>query len=326
MISADGKCHTFDASANGYARGEGCGAVVVKRLSDALSDGDSIYAVLKGSAVMQDGHSASLTAPNGRMQEELIRATLREAGIEPAAVQYLEAHGTGTPLGDPIETAAIASVYGPDRAEDAPLYVSSAKANIGHLEAAAGVSGLMSAVLALSTPPRLPTLSCTPSTTRSPPPCKTRTCTSPAATPLQRQGEQPLRAAVSSFGYSGTIAHAVLEEAPASPDESPATSSPRPSLISSSSSSSSRSCATTARASTTACCSTSRVTTSPTRTSSHPTCTEDSCRNTYQTTCCTTRSSCPAPLCSRRPAPPRCSPSPVCKPAPPRCPWTPPCS
>ena len=123
MLSADGKCHTFDASANGYARGEGCGAVVVKRLSDALDAGDSIYAVLKGSAVMQDGRSASLTAPNGRMQEELLRATLREAGIEPAAVQYLEAHGTGTPLGDPIETAAIASVYGAERAEDAPQVV-----------------------------------------------------------------------------------------------------------------------------------------------------------------------------------------------------------
>ena len=214
MLSADGKCHTFDASANGYARGEGCGAIVIKRLSDALDDGDSIYAVLKGSAVMQDGRSASLTAPNGRMQEELLRTTLREAGIEPAAVQYLEAHGTGTPLGDPIETAAIASVYGAERSEDAPLYVSSAKANIGHLEAAAGVGGLMSAVLALqhaAAPPnaQLHTLNDKVAASVQ----NTNVHFPTSVTPLPRHGEQPLCAAVSSFGYSGTIAHAVLEEA-----------------------------------------------------------------------------------------------------------------
>ena len=107
MLSTDGKCHSFDISANGYARGEGCGAFVVKRLSDAIRDGDGIYAVVRGSSVMQDGRSASLTAPSGRMQEKLIRTALRDAGVEPANVQYVQAHGTGTPLGDPIETGAI---------------------------------------------------------------------------------------------------------------------------------------------------------------------------------------------------------------------------
>ena len=131
MLSADGKCHTFDASANGYVRAEGCGAFVVKRLSDAIECGDAIYAVVKGSSVMQDGKSASLTAPSGRMQEKLIQAALRDAGATPADVQYLQAHGTGTPLGDPIEAAAIARVYGEGRSDRNPLYVSSVKANVG---------------------------------------------------------------------------------------------------------------------------------------------------------------------------------------------------
>ena len=149
MLSSDGKCHTFDSQANGYCRGEGCGSIVLKRLSDAIRDGNGIYAVIKGSAVMQDGQSASLTAPNGRMQEQLMQAALRDAHLDPADVKYVEAHGTGTALGDPRQTAAIAEVYGRAHTEDDPLYISSAKANIGHLEAAAGIAGLMSAMLTL---------------------------------------------------------------------------------------------------------------------------------------------------------------------------------
>eukprot|EP01030_Chromulinospumella_sphaerica_P011055 gene11055-10857_t len=115
MTSTDGKCHTFDESANGYCRGEGCGAIVLKRLSDAVREGSHVYAVVKGSAVMQDGKSASLTAPSGKAQERLLRTVLSEAGVSPHEVKYLEAHGTGTKLGDPIETEAIASVYGSGR-------------------------------------------------------------------------------------------------------------------------------------------------------------------------------------------------------------------
>eukprot|EP01034_Spumella_vulgaris_P036697 gene36697-45270_t len=137
MTSADGKCHTFDASANGYCRGEGCVAIILKRLGDAMKLGDKMYGIIKGSAVMQDGRSASLTAPNGLAQEALMRAVISDARVDARDVRYVEAHGTGTPLGDPIETAAIAAVYGRDRSDDDPLYVSSVKANIGHLEAAA---------------------------------------------------------------------------------------------------------------------------------------------------------------------------------------------
>ena len=124
-----------------------CGSFIVKRLADAVDNGNgnSIYAVIRGSSVMQDGKSASLTAPNGRMQEKLIRAVLREAGKQASDIHYLEAHGTGTPLGDPIEMASVAAVYGEGRSEDSPLYVSSAKANVGHLEGAAGTMGLMAA-------------------------------------------------------------------------------------------------------------------------------------------------------------------------------------
>ena len=133
MTSSDGKCHTFDESANGYSRGEGCGAIVLKRVDDALQSRDGIYAVIRGSSVMQDGKSASLTAPNGRAQEALLTAALLEAQVRPEDVSYVEAHGTGTKLGDPIETATMAAVFGGTRSAENPLYVSSVKANIGHL-------------------------------------------------------------------------------------------------------------------------------------------------------------------------------------------------
>ena len=215
MISADGKCHTFDEAANGYARGEGCGAVILKRLSDAKRDGDSIYATLKGSAVLQDGRSASLTAPNGRAQEQLLQAALSDAGLHPHDVRYIEAHGTGTKLGDPVETEALASVYGTERSTENPLYVGSVKANIGHLEAAAGMTGLFSAILALQhecAPPncQLKVLNEKIQATVSGLPILFPT----APTSLARTGDRPLIAGISSFGFSGTIAHVIIEQAP----------------------------------------------------------------------------------------------------------------
>ena len=149
MLAFDGRCKTFDAAADGYARGEGCGVVVLKRLKDARAAGDRVIAILRGAAVNQDGRSSGLTAPNGAAQEALIRAALKDAGVSPRAVSYLEAHGTGTRLGDPIEVRAMQAVFGPDRPPDSPLMIGSVKTNIGHLEAAAGVAGLLKVVTAL---------------------------------------------------------------------------------------------------------------------------------------------------------------------------------
>jgi acyl transferase domain-containing protein/NADPH:quinone reductase-like Zn-dependent oxidoreductase/acyl carrier protein len=214
MTSADGKCHTFDSEARGYGRGEGCGAIVLKRMEDAVRDGDSIYAVVKGSAVMQDGKSASLTAPNGVAQELLLRAALDDAGVHPAQVVLVEAHGTGTKLGDPVETEAIAAVYG-KRASEAPLQVTGVKANISHLEAAAGMAGLLASIAALraaQAPPNALLRTLNPKITDSVGSCPIEFPTS--CTHLRRVEDKPLVAAVSSFGYSGTIAHVVLANAP----------------------------------------------------------------------------------------------------------------
>ena len=218
MTSPDGKCHTFDEGAIGFGRGEGCGAVVLKRMNDAERDGDRIYAVVKGSAVMQDGKSASLTAPNGLAQEQLLRSALADAGVDACDVSFLEAHGTGTKLGDPVETGAVASVYGAGRDESHPLCVSSVKGTLGHLEAASGMAGMLSAVLALhheQAPPnaQLKKLNSKVAATVSEIPI-----TFPfnaTAAPLHRcRDGVPLLAAVSSFGFSGTIAHVLLEEPP----------------------------------------------------------------------------------------------------------------
>ena len=139
MLSPDGQCKTFDAAANGYVRGEGCGVVVLKRLSEAEADGDRIWAVIRGAAVNNGGASVGLTVPNTPALEQVMDAALSEAGIPPSEVDYLEAHGTGTTVGDPIEINAVTAVYGRGRKADHPLLVGSVKTNIGHLESAAGV-------------------------------------------------------------------------------------------------------------------------------------------------------------------------------------------
>lgn len=211
-MSADGRCKTFDASANGYVRGEGCGVIVLKRISDALADGDNVLAVVRGSAINHDGRSNGLTAPNGSAQEAVIRSALASAGLAPADVSYVEAHGTGTALGDPIEARALGAVYGAGRADDDRLVIGSVKTNIGHLEAAAGIAGLIKTVLALrheQIPPNLHFKTINPHISLAELPLAIPT--SPQA---WKSPSAPRRAGISSFGFGGTNAHIVLEEAP----------------------------------------------------------------------------------------------------------------
>ncbi len=149
MMAKDDRCKTFDARADGYVRGEGCGMIVLKRLSDALADGNTILGLVSGTAVNQDGRSSGLTAPNGPAQEAVIRQALANANVQPHQIQYVEAHGTGTSLGDPIEVQALTAVLGKNRPAEQPLALGSVKTNIGHLEAAAGIAGLIKVVLSL---------------------------------------------------------------------------------------------------------------------------------------------------------------------------------
>ena len=210
MLSPRGRCSTFDASADGYVRGEGCGMVVLKRLSDAERDGDRIRGVLLGSAVNQDGASAGFTVPNGPAQEAVIREALDRAGIEPSGVDYLEAHGTGTELGDPIEVQAAAAVYGEARDPERPLLLGSVKTNIGHLESAAGVAGVIKVLLSLGAgeiPRHLHFERPNPRIRWDELPVRVAS----GGERWPETGGRPRRAGVSSFGYSGTNAHLVLE-------------------------------------------------------------------------------------------------------------------
>ncbi len=212
MLAPDGRCKTFDASADGFARGEGCGVVVLKRLSDALAKGDSIVGIIRGSAITHDGRSSGLMVPNGRSQERVIRAALESCGVEPEQVSYVEAHGTGTLLGDPIEMEALRSVFGRKGSRGEPLFVGSVKTNIGHLEAAAGVAGLIKVLLALQNeaiPAHLHFARPNPNIRWDDLPV-----TIPTATQPWPRGEKRRIAGISSFGFSGTNAHLVVEEAP----------------------------------------------------------------------------------------------------------------
>jgi phthiocerol/phenolphthiocerol synthesis type-I polyketide synthase A len=212
MLAPDGRCKTFDADANGYVRSEGCGVVVLKRLSDALRDRDSVWAVVRGSAVNQDGPSSGQTVPSGPAQQAVLRAALAAARLQPADIDYIEAHGTGTALGDPIELGALSNVFG-ERTGSAPLVLGSVKTNVGHLEAAAGIAGFIKTVLTVQhgyIPRHLHFKQLTPKAVEG-----------AARFTIADQGMQwpavarPRRAGVSSFGVSGTNAHVVLEQAPA---------------------------------------------------------------------------------------------------------------
>ena len=215
FMAADGRCKTFDARADGYVRAEGCGILALKRLRDALADGDRIWALVRGSAMGQDGRSAALTAPNLSAQRAVLRAALADAGLEPADIGYIEAHGTGTSLGDPIEIEALSSVLGRPRPDGSPCWVGSVKTNFGHLEAAAGVAGVVKAILALhheGVPPHLNMRRLNPRIALEGTPFEIPV----DLQPWLRAG-RPRRAGVSSFGFSGTNAHVILEEAPADP-------------------------------------------------------------------------------------------------------------
>ncbi|MET0896285.1 MAG: beta-ketoacyl synthase N-terminal-like domain-containing protein [Mycobacterium sp.] len=209
----DGRCKTFDAAADGYGRGEGAAAVVLKRLADAHRDGDRVLAVVRGGAVAQDGRTVGIMSPNGAAQAEMFRRACRAAHVPPGSVDFIEAHGTGTPTGDPVELTALAEVYGAERPPEKPCAVGSVKPNTGHLEGGAGVVGLIKAVLALhheAIPPTAGVRTLTPavdwpnSGLRVP----------IAVEPWARRDDAPRRAAVCSYGYGGTIAHVLLEEAP----------------------------------------------------------------------------------------------------------------
>jgi len=212
MMAPDGHCKTFDARADGFVRSEGCGMIVLKRLDDALADGDKIFAVIRGSAVNQDGHSSGLTVPNGRAQQAVVRKALENAHVNPADVSYVEAHGTGTSLGDPIEVEALGEVLGKGRSADQPLTIGSVKTNIGHCESASGIAGLIKTVLAMQHEQIPPHLHFQERSPRIPWPAF------PVNIPTELTpwpaGEHKRIAGVSSFGFSGVNAHVVLEEAP----------------------------------------------------------------------------------------------------------------
>ncbi|MBI1357398.1 MAG: SDR family NAD(P)-dependent oxidoreductase [Acidobacteria bacterium] len=209
-MAPDGRCKTFDAAADGYVRGEGCGVIVLKRLADAVRDGDDILALIRGSAINHDGRSAGLTVPNVEAQKAVLRAALANAGVDPRQIGYVEAHGTGTPLGDPIEVRALWSVLGPGRTH--PFRLGSAKTNVGHLEAASGMAGLIKTILALrrrKIPPHLHLRS------RSPYIDWAQTKIDIPTECVDWSVEDgPRLAGVSSFGLSGMNAHVVVEEAP----------------------------------------------------------------------------------------------------------------
>jgi len=215
-LSPDGKCKTFDSQANGIVRGEGAGMIVLKPLSRALADGDRIYAVVQGSAVNHDGRSNGIMAPNGTAQEQVLHAAYRNAGIDPNTVQFIEAHGTGTPLGDPIEVKALSNVVGSARPEGDVCILGSVKTNIGHGEAAAGMSGVIKATLAIQhniIPPNL---------NFNEPNALIPFDELPFVVPQQLtpwpRPESPKIVGVSGFGFGGTNAHVVLSEPPTAVD------------------------------------------------------------------------------------------------------------
>lgn len=215
LLAPDGRCKSFDASANGYVRSEGAGAVLLKPLSQARADGDAVYAVIRGTAVNSDGRSNGMVAPNYRAQVACVKAAFARAGVDPASTQYVEAHGTGTRQGDPIELRALGTVLGDGREEERPCRVGSVKTNLGHSETAAGITGLIKAALCVhhrQIPPSLHFRTPNPSIDFQGLKLRVQTALEPFPQP-----DAPPVVGVSSFGFGGTNAHVVLDEAPRQP-------------------------------------------------------------------------------------------------------------
>ena len=234
MLSPDGRCRAFDAEANGFVRGEGAGMVLLKPLSRAVADGDKIYAVIRATSANQDGHTNGIMLPGEEAQARLVRDACREAGIDPLSVGYVEAHGTGTAVGDPIEAHALSEALCAARPEHAPLLIGSVKTNLGHLETAAGIAGLMKAALVVQRgqiPPNLHFQKPSPHidfTAR-----RLRVPVQVEAYPQKNGG--PRLAAVNSFGFGGANAHAIVAEPPprpAAPDTVPGTDRAWPVVLS----------------------------------------------------------------------------------------------
>jgi acyl transferase domain-containing protein len=221
MMAPDSRCKTFDARADGYVRSEGCGVVILKRLEDAIKDGDRVLAVIRGSAVNQDGLSNGLTAPNGPAQQSVIRQALENAQVEPAQISYIEAHGTGTELGDPIEVKSLKAVLGEKRSLDQTCWLGSVKTNIGHLEAAAGIAGLIKVVLCLQhqeIPPNLHFKTLNPYISLAETAFAIPTQSQPWQIKPNSSGKNSVElrlAGISSFGFGGTNSHVIVSEAPA---------------------------------------------------------------------------------------------------------------
>ena len=212
-LSPDGRCKAFDASANGFVRGEGVGAVLVKPLDDAIRDNNRVYACVRGTAVNQDGYTPAIAMPNRESQEKLIRHTCDLAGVTPEQIDFVEAHGTGTGVGDPIEANALGNALGAEHSPKHPLYISSVKTNIGHLESAAGIAGLIKAALCIHhrhLPPSLHFKDPNPAVDFEALNLQVVT----ENLDFSKRNGDVLRASVNSFGFGGANAHAILESAP----------------------------------------------------------------------------------------------------------------
>jgi acyl transferase domain-containing protein/acyl carrier protein len=211
MMSSDGHCKTFDESADGYVRGEGCGLVLLKPLADAQRDGDNVLAIIRGSAVNQDGRSNGITAPNGPSQEAVIKQALQNARVTPEQISFVETHGSSTPLGDPIEVAALKAVLMQQRTSDQPCILGAVKTNVGHLESAAGIAGLLKTVLSLHKGEIAPNLNFK----KLNPHIALEGTTFVLPTQVQPWPERERRlAGVSAFGFGGTNVHMIVEAAP----------------------------------------------------------------------------------------------------------------
>ena len=218
MLAPDGRCKSFDIRANGYARADGAGMVVLKTLSAALADGDPVYAVIHGSAANQDGRTTGITVPNGESQQKAMRAALSEAGVAPAEISYVEAHGTGTPVGDPIEVTALGTVLGEGSPDRAPCVIGSVKSNFGHTESAAGVASLIKVALMQRNrmiPPNLHFETPNPAIPFE----ALRVRVPTAAEPWSGNHEGRHWAGINSFGFGGTNAHLIVGEAPERDEE-----------------------------------------------------------------------------------------------------------